>query len=76
MKITKKLYDKMLKCCNLVAKASVMEKEIEAELETKGIDIDRLRNDDGLLVQFINYGEIIIKEDIEEDLNEFKEARE
>ena len=38
MKITKKLYDKMLKCCNLVAKASVMEKEIEAELETKGID--------------------------------------
>ena len=71
MKITKKLYNKMVRCCKLQQKASLVEQEIEDELRDKGIDNDELRNNDGDLVQFINYGEMFSKEGIEQDLDKY-----
>ena len=71
MKITKELFKRMQKCCEFQIKASKEEGVIENELKDLGIDMSKLRNNDGLLVQFLNYGSYFSKKEIEEDLDRF-----
>jgi len=74
MKITKKLYKRMERCCYWQNKVREEENLIEIELNKLGIDIELMRNNDCPIVDFINYGNYTEKEIIEESLNEYRKS--
>jgi hypothetical protein len=56
-KITKELYNKMLKSKRLATKHRDISKQIDDEMESIGFDIERIRNDDSCgYVDMIDYG--------------------
>jgi len=71
MKITKKLYNILLKSHRLSIKHRDNAKVIEEEMEKAGFDLDRITNDDLPLVNFTDYGAYCTKEEIEEKLEDY-----
>jgi len=72
MEITKKLFKRMERCCNWNIKVKEEEEIIEKELKGLGIDIEKMRDQDSRVVDFVNYGHYFHKKEIEEDLENFK----
>ena len=68
MKITKRLFQRMERCCYLQNKVREEEALIEIELKSLGVDTEKARWNDSCIVDFINYGEHVSKEEVEESL--------
>ena len=77
-RLSKWLYTKIIRSFNLTRQLEGLNQEIENALIVRGIDMAKLREDDGHLVEMANYGHAFFsREELEKDFKKYKkeEAR-
>ncbi len=75
MKISKKIYKKIIQCSDLQIKHRKVSNEVEEYLIEKGIDMDDLRNHDEPFVDMVDYGsDFCSKEKLEIMFSKYKSA--